>query len=424
MMAMKLTTWIATLISLLLVATLAMSDGIAPATHTVKPGESIQAAVDKAAPGDIIVVHRGTYQVHEITIRKPLTLMGKDRPILDGGGQGNILLIAAHGVTIRGLELRNTGRSNLNDPAGIKFFDSKHCLVEDNILTQTFFGIHFSNSSDNIVRNNRLVSEAEKEYMTGNGIHFWKSKRNRVEDNYIRGHRDGIYLEFVTDTECLHNVVEFNKRYGLHFMFSHDNSYLHNTFRSNGAGVAVMYTRNVVMKYNRFEQNQGPSSYGILLKDISDSEVRHNWFHSNTVGIYMEGSSRISFVGNEFRQNGSAIKLMASCDNNTFEANNFIGNTFDVGTNGSVVLNSLKLNYWDKYEGYDLNRDGIGDVPYRPISLYGSIIERIPAAVVLWRSFMVALLDRSEKVLPAITPENMKDEQPSMKPYDIDKKVK
>lgn len=128
----------------------------------------------------------------------------------------------------------------------------------------------------------------------------------------------------------------------------------------------------------------------------------------------------MDFKNNTFRENGWAIKLQASCDDNDFQHNNFIANTFDVATNGSLVLNTLDNNYWDKYEGYDLDKDGIGDIPFRPVSMYSMVVERIPTAVLLWRSFMVFMLDRAEKVLPAITPENLKDNQPSMRPYDID----
>ncbi len=96
--------------------------------------------------------------------------------------------------------------------------------------------------------------------------------------------------------------------------------------------------------------------------------------------------------------------------------NNFSNNTFDIATNGSLVLNKFDHNYWDKYEGYDINKDRIGDVPYRPVSLFSMIIEKNPSAMVLFRSFMVTLFDKTEKVLPGITPENLKDNFPLMKP--------
>ncbi|WP_373522410.1 nitrous oxide reductase family maturation protein NosD [Aquiflexum sp.] len=388
-------------------------------TIRLKQGQSIQEVVDKAADGDTLLLSAGIYQENEIVIRKPLTILGESYPIIDGQDKGNIFLVAGENIHIKGIKIINTGKSNMEDSAGIKFFDSKYCSVDNVQLENTFFGLHFSNSSNMTITNNHLVSTAEKEYQTGNGIHLWKCKDSHIEKNYVKGHRDGIYLEFVTNTVSQGNFIEENNRYGLHFMFSHNNSYIRNTFKKNGAGVAVMYTKNVLMKENIFEENEGPSSYGILLKDISDSEVVGNIFRKNTIGIYMEGSSRTLFENNTFNANGWAIKLMASCDQNTFEANNFFANTFDISTNGSLVLNKLQNNYWDKYEGYDLDKDKIGDIPYRPINLFSVIVEKIPSAVILWRSFMVTLLDRMEKVIPSITPENMLDNTPKMNPYDF-----
>ncbi|SMD46040.1 nitrous oxidase accessory protein [Aquiflexum balticum DSM 16537] len=388
-------------------------------TIRLKAGQSIREAVDKASAGDTLLLTAGIYQENEIIIRKPLTILGESYPIIDGQDKGNIFLVAGEKIHFIGIKIINTGKSSMNDSAGIKFFDSKNCSVDNVKLENTFFGLHFSNSSNMTITNNHLISTAEKEYHTGNGIHLWKCKNSLIENNYVKGHRDGIYLEFVTNTVSQGNLIEENNRYGLHFMFSHENSYIKNTFKKNGAGVAVMYTKNVLMKENIFEENEGPSSYGILLKDISDSEVVGNIFRKNTIGIYMEGSSRTLFKNNSFNNNGWALKLMASNDDNTFIANNFFANTFDISTNGNLVLNKLEENYWDKYEGYDLDKDKIGDIPYRPINLFSVIVEKIPSAVILWRSFMVSLLDRMEKVIPSITPENMIDKSPKMKPYDF-----
>jgi nitrous oxidase accessory protein len=389
------------------------------ATIRVTPGQSIQEAVDRAAAGDTLIISKGTYTQFGIIIRKPLTITGENYPVIDADFKGNILIVATTNLTIQGLKLINTGRSNMDDSAAIKFFDSKDCIIRDNILENTYFGLHFSNSSQMTIIHNKIKATALKEFEVGNGIHLWKCKNSFIGNNEVSGHRDGIYLEFVTNTQAKENLVEKNMRYGLHFMFSHDNSYIRNTFRKNGAGVAVMYTKNVLMKENRFEENWGASAYGILLKDISDSEIIGNVFLKNTIGIYMEGSSRIEFTNNTFRENGWALKLMASCDQNTFKANNFTQNTFDISTNGSTVLNTLTENYWDKYEGYDLDKDLIGDIGYRPVNLYSVIVEKIPAAVILWRSFMVTLLDRMEKILPTLTPDEMIDESPKMKPYDF-----
>jgi nitrous oxidase accessory protein len=198
-------------------------------------------------------------------------------------------------------------------------------------------------------------------------------------------------------------------------MFSHNNSFIKNTFQKNPSGIAVMYSHGVTMQYNRFEQNWGSAAYGILMKDISDSRVMHNIFRSNTMGIYLEGASRILIEKNQFISNGYAMRMLANCNDNTIKQNNFISNSFDVSTNGTMQLNVYENNYWDKYEGYDLNRDGIGDVPYRPVSMYSMVIEQSPAALMLFRSFLVNLLDKAEKVVPAIIPEGLIDDKPLMK---------
>jgi nitrous oxidase accessory protein len=380
---------------------------------------SIKSAIAKAKAGDTILIKAGIYKEGNITIDKPLVLIGEGYPVLDGENKYEILTIHSHDVTISGLKFIETGAAGMQDIAAIKVLDSKRIRITGNKFVNSFFGIHLSNSSQSWIKNNRLDSEATAEHEIGNGIHLWKCDHITIDGNTIKGHRDGIYFEFVTNSLITNNWSEANIRYGLHFMFSHDDEYRNNTFFNNGAGVSVMYTKGVKMINNTFIKNWGAASYGMLLKDIRDSFVSGNKFIDNSTGIYMEGSSRIHFEENLFSGNGYAVKLQASCDDNVFTKNNFSANTFDIATNGSLVLNKVNSNYWDRYEGYDLNKDKVGDVPYHPVSMYSMIVERMPAAVLLWRSFLVLLMDKAEKAIPAITPENLKDDSPSMKPYRV-----
>jgi nitrous oxidase accessory protein len=133
----------------------------------------------------------------------------------------------------------------------------------------------------------------------------------------------------------------------------------------------------------------------------------------------MEGSNRIRVYRNNFKSNGWGIRVQASCDDNTFESNNFLSNTFDVATNGTMVLNRFLNNYWDKYDGYDLNKDGKGDVPYHPVSMYSMLVEQNPTTIILLRSFLVSMLDRAERAIPSLTPENLRDDSPVMRPNKI-----
>jgi nitrous oxidase accessory protein len=295
-------------------------------------------------------------------------------------------------------------------------YDSYHVTAINNIVDNANFGITLQNSKNCTVKNNSITAYGKNEVQSGNGIHCWKSDSLLIIGNTITGHRDGIYFEFVTNSLVWRNISRKNVRYGIHFMFSHHDTYIGNVFEENESGVAVMYTNNIHMYNNHFLNNWGGAAYGILLKDITDSDISGNYFTKNTTALHMEGCSRNNLYKNSFANNGFAVKIQASCDDNAFYENNFLGNTFDISTNGSLVLNTFNGNYWDKYEGYDLNRDNTGDVPYHPVSMYSMIIESNPAALMLFRTLIVSLLDKSEKLLPGITPESLKDEKPLMRP--------
>ena len=377
--------------------------------------KTLKQAISLAKDGDTIRLTPGIYKEGNILLTKSITLLGNNA-ILDGADQYEILTVTGKNITIRGLQFQNAGYSSMNDYAALKVIDASNVLIEQNSFLNSYFAIHLDNASYCIVRNNRITGSPKTEQTTGNGIHLWKCSHALIENNYITGHRDGIYFEFVSNSIIQKNRSEKNIRYGLHFMYSNDDTYLGNTFHDNGAGVAVMYSKRVTMQYNHFEQNWGPSAYGVLLKDISDSHITQNIFYKNTMALHMEGTSRIEIEKNIFKGNGWAMKVQASCNDNNFHHNNFYGNTFDVATNGTMVLNKFYNNYWDKYDGYDLNKDGIGDVPYHPVNMYSMIVEENPNALILLRSFTVQLLDKAEKAIPSLTPENLIDDKPMIKP--------
>lgn len=381
------------------------------------PLKMVQEAINNAMPGDTIMVERGVYRQPTIIVNKPLYLKGVGYPVLDGQKKYEIMIIKSDRVVVEGFAVRHSGYSGYNDIAAIRIINSRYVTIRNNKLDDTFFGIYCQHAISCTISNNELRSNAVNEITSANGIHCWKSDSMLITNNTITGHRDGIYFEFVTHSIIRNNTSTGNVRYGLHFMFSNDDAYVANLFKNNGAGVAVMFSKGVTMLQNTFAENWGAAAYGILLKEISDSQIEHNRFVRNTTGIYMEGTNRIRVAQNVFDNNGWALKIQASCNDNTVTRNNFLGNSFDVATNGSLVLNSFNNNYWDKYEGYDLNHDGVGDVPYRPVSLYAMIAERNPVTMMLFRSFITGLLDKAEKTIPGFIPENLKDDQPRMKAF-------
>lgn len=408
--------------TLLLVVVLLLTNTLFAKTITVgkQSGiKTIQKALELANNGDTIRVTEGVYREKGLVIKKQVVLTGVNYPVIDGEHRYEVIAIRADGVVVEGVKVVNSGISSMDDFAGIKIYNSKKVIVRNNMLSNTFFGIYAQLGKLCIIENNQLIGSSKNEQQSGNGIHCWKSDSMQIRNNQINGHRDGIYFEFVTNSVISKNRSEKNLRYGLHFMFSNNDSYLDNQFRNNGAGVAVMFSHHVTMLNNLFTQNWGDAAYGILLKEISDSKIEKNQFIENTVALFLEGANRIDIQKNSFKSNGWAMKIQASCMDINVSVNNFLSNTFDVGTNGSLVLNKFRQNYWDKYEGYDLDKNNKGDIPYRPVSMYAVIVERNPTAMILFRSFMTALFDKTEKLIPSLTPENLKDDFPLMKPLKL-----
>jgi nitrous oxidase accessory protein len=376
---------------------------------------TVTEALRVAKPGARVIVKAGVYREPTIVVTKPVTIVGEPGAVLDGEESRQIMTVQADDVTIRGLELRRVGTSHVEDRAAIKVQDSANCVIEDNRVDDAFFGIYLARVERCRVAHNRLRALKGTESSSGNGIHLWTSNHVTIEGNEIIGHRDGIYLEFVHGSEVRDNVSEGNLRYGMHFMFSDDCRYVRNTFRRNGSGVAVMFTKRVAMIGNRFEDNWGPAAYGLLLKEMLEPELIDNQFTRNTVGLLVDGATRLRAERNDFTENGWAVRLLASAQDSRFTGNEFLRNSFDVVTNSLGTTTTFAGNYWDEYRGYDLDRDGRGDVPHHPVRLFSLLVARNEPVLITLRSPFVTLLDLAERVIPSITPEMLVDVSPAMR---------
>ena len=379
------------------------------------PVRSIDAALSIVARGGTIIVHAGTYKDTTIVVSIPVAIIGKNYPVLDGENKRQIMTVTADSVTVRGLQFRNVGVAFTEDLAAIKVVRARDCVIADNRIDNGFFGIYLQEAEHCWVGRNFIHATHVRDAMSGNGIHLWHSRDITIVGNQITGHRDGIYFEFTREAHVRDNLSANNIRYGLHFMFSDSCDYERNTFRHNGAGVAVMYTHHVRMVGNRFVDSRGSAAYGLLLKEISDSQLSDNLFSHNTTGLYADGATRLVAHHNTFLDNGWALKLQSSTEDAVFTANNFAGNTFDVSTNSRSNTTTFKGNYWSEYQGYDLDHDGIGDVPHRPVRLTSVVVAQYEPALILLRSNFLVLMDAAERVFPALTPATLEDSAPAMR---------
>lgn len=377
---------------------------------------SIKEAVEKAKAGDTVLVRKGVYKETGIVIDKPLKLKADAGVVLDGQHEGEILLIhKTEDVIIDGFEIRNVGTSYLTDYAAVRVRESRNFIIQNLVIHQPFFGIYLEKSRRGKVLNNKVYGSAVNEFNSGNGIQLWYSHYIEIEGNEVYQVRDGIYFEFSNHCNIRNNISKDNVRYGLHFMFSNNDSVSDNLFVNNGAGIAIMYSKHMEMQHNTMKDNWGAASYGVLLKEVTDTSIKNNRFIRNTTGINVEGCNRIIYQHNDFESNGWAINSRGANYLNDFSKNNFINNSFDLAYNGTINSNVFAGNYWSEYAGYDLDKDGIGDIPHRPVKLFNHVVSKSPEAIILLRSMFIDILEYSEKVSPSFTPEGLIDDKPSMK---------
>ncbi|HQZ83833.1 MAG TPA: nitrous oxide reductase family maturation protein NosD, partial [Pyrinomonadaceae bacterium] len=326
----------------------------------------ITAAIKAANAGDTIRVESGIYN-ENLLLDKSITIEGVGNPTIKGTGSGSVIEIIADNCTVARMKVEKSGGNLVGEDAGV-LLRSNGNAIEDLELRDVLFGIYLFNSSDNKVNRNQVFGRTELESGSrGGGIHVWNSRNNLFEDNVVTEARDGMYIQTSSNNIFRRNRV-FDVRYGLHFMNSDDNLFEDNVFYDNIAGAAIMYSKNIVLKRNTFVHNRGFSSFGILFQDCRECTIEENLVLDNAVGLFLEASLNSVFRRNTIAENDVAMEIFASSENNRFEQNNFINNmsplTLIGKTSSTKWASDAGGNYWDDYDGYDLDTDGIGDVAH------------------------------------------------------------
>ena len=382
------------------------------------PFLTIQQAIDDAEPGDTIRVERGSY-AGNVVLSKSLTLEGLTRPIILGEGHGSVVTVTADGCTVRGFVIEHSGGMLEEENSGV-LLKSNGNKIEQNELRDILFGVYLFASNDNVISDNLIRGRDSIEIgERGAGIHIWNSLRNTLTGNTILAARDGMYLQNASNSVIRGNRIS-DLRYGLHYMYSNDNIFEDNIFENNVAGAAIMYSRRIQFRRNRFLHNRGFSSFGILFQDDEDILAEDNLIVDNAVGIFMESLRGSVFRRNLVAANDTAIEAFSSASGNTFQWNNFIENLsplWVIGKETSTHWNGPGSgNYWSEYDGYDLDADGIGDVPFKIQNVFEHLEGNYPRLRLYLLSPAAQALELAEKVFPIIEGSREFDHYPLMKP--------
>lgn len=408
--------WLSVLFFLFLAGTSARAEIL-----TVGPNrtyQTITSAIASAKNGDTILVVSGTY-TENFVLDKSVRLEGIEKPIIRGSGQGSVITITAVNSAIVGFRVERSGGDLQAEDAGI-LLESNSNIIEDNELADVLYGIYLLHSSGNSIRRNQIVGRFELESgERGAGLHLWNSPNNTLEDNIISYARDGMYIQSSPNNTIRRNRVS-NLRYGLHFMNSDDNRFEENVFYDNIAGAAIMYSQRVELRRNAFVHNRGFSSFGILFQDCRQCVTEENLILNNAVGMFLEASKNSLFRRNTIAENDVALQIFSSSEHSAFTRNNFINNLSPlqlVGNSSSAEWQSEEGgNYWSDYDGYDMDGDGVGDVPHRIYNIFEYLEGNYPRLRIYLNSPAAQSVVVAEKSFPVLKGSSEFDQCPLMHP--------
>jgi nitrous oxidase accessory protein len=386
---------------------LAQAGAAPPDAEPLQDSALIQALINIAQPGQVIVPPPGRYRSH-IRITKPIIFDGQGKVTLDGEGKDSVLWVETDGAVVRNFHITNSGSFHNDQDAGIQVRGNDN-LIEDNRLDNVLFGFSLEKSDRNTVRRNRVEAKPLMVGRRGDGIKLWYSNYNQVLDNQFLGGRD-IVLWYSTHNRYAGNQ-QSGGRYGMHLMYAQYNLIENNRFFDNDTGISMMYDTGDEIRGNLIAKATGAAGVCIAMKESSDVVISHNDIVYCSSGIAIdvapyEPGSRNHIDGNRLAYNDIAISFLNDWRDNEFTHNTFSGNLTEVAVygGGSAKRNLWDANRWEDYQGFDTNRDGTGDSPHRVYAYAGRVWSDIPNTRFFKATPLLEVLDFLDRLAPFSAP--------------------
>lgn len=382
--------------------------------HGLKPFQDL---VDKAAPGSTIKPPPGVY-AGPVVIDKPLIIEGAGKVTIDAGDRGTVVILNAGNSVIRGVHLTGSGDAHDTDDSCLDV-RGNHNVIEDNTADNCLFGIDLKQSSNSVVRNNKIRSKEVELGVRGDGLRLWYSNDNLIEGNEVIDSRDMV--AWYSHRNIFRGNLGRRSRYSLHFMFANENVVENNRFYDNAVGIYFMYTEGGVARNNIISHATGATGMGIGFKEASATLIENNEIIYCGIGVGSDLSpfqpdTSIEIRNNRFAYNGIGILFNSETGGNNVVDNIFEGNLTQVtygGRSDNSAKNFWQGNYWDDYQGFDRNGDGVGDQKHELYAYADQIWMELPIARFFRSSPVMELLDFLERLAPFSTPDLiLRDEKP------------
>ncbi|MFC9708743.1 nitrous oxide reductase family maturation protein NosD [Paenibacillus sp. NPDC056933] len=354
----------------------------ANAASGTKDATPLQPIIDGSKSGEVLVLEPGMY-AGPVSIDKSISIRGDSSVTVLNSEAESTITIRSDGVTLQGFTVQHF----TNEPTAAIQVEGDRVEIRDLDIQSQSFGIVLRGSVDGLIHSNTISwagPESASSGQKGNGIDLYNSHRNHIENNKIKGMRDGIYLENSRNLTVRGNTL-LHTRYGIHCMYIDGSSVVDNVGENNSTGAMIMGVKNTVVSGNSFrKQSENVHSQGILLYDVHRSTIQNNVVEGNRVGMNIAESS-----GNEIRRNAVlrnfiGIQLVLAEDNQ-FIRNQFVSNVIEASAMDSRN-NEMKENYWDSFQGLDLNDDGISELSYEINPFYEQVVNRNSAYQLFFQS--------------------------------------
>ncbi|MGB8621774.1 MAG: nitrous oxide reductase family maturation protein NosD [Paracoccaceae bacterium] len=387
----------------------------------VRPGDgTITAAISRAADGDTFSLRPGTY--HEnLTLARPLTLNGGGKAEVKGTGQGSVITVTGPDVTVRGLTISGSGSSHETIDSGVKLTKTAdRAVVQDNTLLANLYGVDIHGARDARVAGNTIRGRRDHRMNDrGNGFYVWNAPGVVIEDNDVRWGRDGIFVN-TSNHDIFRGNTFRDLRFAVHYMYASNSEVSGNVSIGNDLGYAIMFSDRVKVVGNL---SRGDREHGIMLNYTNRSEIRGNVIQNvKEKCLFAYNAHRNEIDGNLFEGCGIGIHFTAGSERNQITGNAFVGNRRQVkyvGTKWVEWSSNGRGNYWSDFAAYDVDGDGIADIPYRPNDSMDHILWAQPAAKLLLGTPAVQLVRWSQSAFPALLPGGVLDSAALMRPPQI-----
>jgi nitrous oxidase accessory protein len=384
--------------------------------------DDVQAALDAAPPGTTLCLAPGVY-AGPLRIEGNRTLWGPRDAIVRSPGTGSTVSMGGKEPQLVGVTVDGSGSRFDLVEAGIHVLHADGARIEGVHVVRATFGVVVEQSERVVVRDNDLVGTGETAIgLRGDAIRLWETQHSLVAGNHVTASRDVVVWY------SPHNRIERNRvedaRYGTHLMYSHDNAVVGNQYIRDEVGVFVMYSRDIEVRDNVIADAAGAAGMGLGIKESGNLTVVGNRFIHDTIGSYLDttplqrADSNV-FERNVYRLGDTGIVFHSSERQNRFVSNSFRDNQVQVRVDGGGDALGVEWdgNDFDDYGGYDLNGDGIGDVPYELRSLSVELTDRYPSLLFLHGSPTLAFVEVAGRALPLFQPSVvLRDPHPRMAP--------